>query len=297
MSKAKTSNFQELNQIVFDKKLSNFKMVAFDMDGTLLSSDHQLSSRTITAVRLIADAGILILLATGRMTSAVKKHLDKLGTSGLVVSHNGALVNNVKTGEIYHHRTISKNVISKVLELLKGKKTIVHFNFGDHIYFTKNNPYSKQYSQDLEVSLTYSSSFSNLEGEPTSILLMDTKDVLKELLAILINDLNQSFSSTIMPWKNDVWWLQILPTKTSKGRGVLQAAVFLNITPKEIISFGDNYNDMDMLQNTGLGIAMGNAVPELKQIADFVTVSNQEDGVALVLETLLQLSSLSKNNK
>jgi hypothetical protein len=67
----------------------------------------------------------------------------------------------------------------------------------------------------------------------------------------------------------------------------LQVAKHLGVEPEEIVSFGDNYNDMEMIQQTGLGIAMGNAVPELKKVADFVTLSNQEDGVAYVLEALL----------
>jgi hydroxymethylpyrimidine pyrophosphatase-like HAD family hydrolase len=81
--------------------------------------------------------------------------------------------------------------------------------------------------------------------------------------------------------------IAILAANTSKGKSVLQVAKRLGVKPEEIISFGDSYNDMEMIQYTGLGVAMGNAVPELKQVADFVTLSNHEDGVAVVLEALL----------
>jgi hypothetical protein len=291
MYKTKKSGFSELKRIVSEKKTNSFKMVAFDMDGTLLNPSYQLSARTIASVKMIADAGLIVLLATGRITSAVKNHLEKLGTSGLVVSHNGALVKDVRTGKIYHHETIAKNVVKMLLERLyqKGEKTIVHFNFDDIVFLTVSNPYSEHYSQDFEVSLTYTSSFQELKGEPTSILLMDCKDVLENVLTVLSNELKKEFDYVMMPWQKDVWWLHLLPANTSKGKGVLQTAKRLGVQPEEIISFGDSYNDMDMLQHTGLAIAMGNAVPELKQVASFVTASNQEDGVALALEVILGL--------
>jgi hypothetical protein len=282
------SHCDELRQLVSEKGLSSFKMVALDMDGTLLNRDHQLSERTIASVKMIADTGLIVLLATGRMTSAVKNHLEKLGTPGLVVSHNGALVKDVRTGQIYHHDTVPKEIVTKVLQLLEGKETVIHFNFDDNIYLTASNPYSERYSQELQVSLTYASSLKGFEGEPTSILLMDNQEVLKQVLTTVSHHFLGQFDYVMAPWQSNVWRLQFLATNTSKGKGVLQVAKRLGVKPEEIISFGDSYNDMDMLQHTGLGIAMGNAVPELKQVADFVTFSNQEDGVAYVLEALFK---------
>jgi hypothetical protein len=283
-----SSHCDELRQLLSEKGLSSFKMIALDMDGTLLNRNHQLSNRTIASVKMIADAGLTVLLATGRMTSAVKNHLEKLGTPGLVVSHNGALVKDVRTGQIYHHDTVPKEVVTKVLQLLEGKETVIHFNFDDNIYLTASNPYSERYSQELQVSLTYASSLKGFEGEPTSILLMDNQEVLKQVLTTVSHHFLGQFDYVMAPWQSNVWRLQFLATNTSKGKGVLQVAKRLGVKPEEIISFGDSYNDMDMLQHTGLGIAMGNAVPELKQVADFVTFSNQEDGVAYVLEALFK---------
>lgn len=286
MNKVAMSHFAQLRWLVFEKQLSSFKMAAFDMDGTLLNRDHQLSNRTIAAVRMIANKGIIVLLATARMTSAVKNHLEKLGTLGLVVSHNGALVKDVKTGKVYHHDTIPKNVVAQLLELLEGKETVVHFNLDDDIYLTAPNPHSNRYVQELEVSLTYISSLKELVRNPTTILLIDSKDVLEQLLIAVSNQLQGQVDYVMAPWHGNVWRLQFLATNTSKGKGVLQVAKRLGIKPEEIVSFGDNYNDMEMLQQTGLGIAMANAVPELKQAADFITLSNQEDGVAYILEAL-----------
>jgi hypothetical protein len=287
MDRSMIANLNKLHPLVSGKQLSRFKMVAFDMDGTLLNSDHQLSERTIASVKMIANQGMLVLLATARMTSAIKNHLEKLGTPGLVVSHNGALVKDIRTGQVYHHETIPKNVVTKLLELLEEKKTVMHFNCDDEIYLTASNPYSDRYSQELGVSLKYISSLKCLEEDPTSVLLIDVKDVLQQLLIAVSERFQGQFDYVMAPWQGNVWRLQFLAPNTSKGKGVLQVAKHLGVEPEEIVSFGDNYNDMEMIQQTGLGIAMGNAVPELKKVADFVTLSNQEDGVAYVLEALL----------
>ena len=286
MSNVAKPKFDQLQQLVSERPLSSFKMAAFDLDGTLLGCEHQLSERTIASIKRVAEAGLIVLLATGRMTSAVKNHLENLGTPELVVSHNGALVKGARTGRIYYHETIPKPIISELLELLAGKDTVVHFNFDDDIYLVKANPYSEQYSKDLEISLPYVSSFRHLEGEPTTVLLMDRKDVLVSLVTALHEQFKKSFSYVIVQWLEDVWRLQLRPPNISKGKAVIEVAKTIGVLPKEIISFGDNYNDIEMLASTGLSIAMGNAVPEVKQIADFVTLSNQEDGVAYVLENL-----------
>lgn len=276
----------ELYRLVEKKQLSKFKMVAFDMDGTLLNSDHKLSDRTIVSIKTIADRGILVLLATARMTSAIKNHIEKLGTSGIVVAHDGALVKDVITGQVYHHETIPKNLVVQLLELLEEKKTVVHFNFDEDIYLTVSNPYSNRLSQELGVCFKYISSLKYFELTPTSILLIDVKDVLQHLLLTISEQFEGQFEFVMAPWQNNIWRLQFVAQNSSKGKGVLLVAKHFGIKPEEIVSFGDNYNDMDMIQKTGLGIAMRNAVPELKQVSDFVTLSNQDDGVAYVLEAL-----------
>ena len=282
-------SFQKLLQISSEKKINRFKMAAFDMDGTLLNPNHQLSERTISAVQMIASKRVLVLLATARMASAVKNHLDKLGTPGLIVAHNGALVKDVKTGQTYHHQTISKNVVAGILDLLEGKETVIHFNCDDEIYLTTPNPYSEIYSQELQVNFKYISSLHKLEKTPTSILLIDRKEALEQLLKTVSAQFQGEVDCVLVPWQGNIWRMQFLPPNTSKGKGVLQVAKRLGVETEEIISFGDNYNDMEMIQSVGLGIAMGNAVPELKQVADFVTLSNREDGVALALEALFGL--------
>lgn len=276
-------DFSQLKQLIADKGIKDFKMVALDMDGTLLTPKHELSERTIASIKKINNTGIAVVLATGRMTSAVQKHWKKLGIPGLVVSHNGALVKDLETKDVYYHQTISDDIVAKTLKYFEDKNSVIHFNVNDFVYLTTPNLYSKRYSRELQIDLKYVAQFEEIKESPTTILLMDTKETLQQFLAKLEGE----YDHVLMPWFSDIWWLQLLPLDTSKGKSVIAVAERLGISPESIISFGDSYNDKEMLQLSGLGVAMDNAVPELKKIADFVTLSNQDDGVALALETLL----------
>lgn len=268
--------------------LANYKMVAMDMDGTLLNQQHQLSPRTIQAVQHIANLGITVLLATGRMVAAITDHLKLLGTQGIVVAHNGALVKDVQTNHIYHHETISQQVVQMVLKQAEKNKIVTHLNLDDEVYFNQQNPLSEKFAKELRISLTYISELSGVSGNPTSILMMDRKSVLNEVLNDVQNHAPDGFDYVLIPWIDEIWQLQLLPPNTSKGKGVLEVASQLDISPESIISFGDSYNDIDMIQQTGLGIAMGNAVQKLKDVADYVTLPNHRDGVAMVLEELVK---------
>lgn len=269
------------------KKLSDFKLLAIDMDGTSLNEKHEFSDLTISAIQKVHHHGVTVLLATGRMISAVTKHLNLLETPGLVVSHNGALVKDVYENKIYLHNKIDDNVIARILFLYEQSKFILHFNIGDAVLLERPNNLSSRYAQELGITLDYIPSYSEITEIPTSVLLMHNKGTLEKILEDITNECPNVFDYVLMPWTKGIWMLQFLPVNTSKGMAVLNVAEQLNIQPSEIVSFGDSYNDLEMIQHTGFGIAMGNACQELKNVADYVTKSNKEDGVAYALEELM----------
>ncbi|MNI25068.1 Sugar phosphatase YidA [compost metagenome] len=267
-----------------------FKLIACDMDGTLLGADHQLSLRTIGTLRAVAERGATILLATGRMLGAVRNHLDRIDLPGIVVAHNGALVKHASSGHIYHHERLPILIARGVIELTVERSHIrIHWNCDDEIYITGENPLSAKFSADLEVALQVIHSFADLTEEPTSLLVMGSREELVPVLEEILARYKGQVDYVFIPWYDNVWQLQFLPLGTSKGKGVLSVASLLGISPEEIVSFGDSYNDLELIRDTGLGIAMDNAVPEIKQIARFVTLSHQEDGVAAALEVLFGL--------
>lgn len=291
--KTADTHFAPLLELVPQEKAASYRLAAFDMDGTLLNGHHVLAERTIAAIKGIADQGVTVLLATGRMMAGVRDHLQILGTPGVVVSHNGALVKNALTGEIYHHEKVNSAIVSRLLDLHEEHGIITHLNLDDDIYYSIENPTSVQFSQDLGVEdhLKRVDSLRAVEGEPTTVLMMNNKEVCELVLQTIRTEFADQFDHVLIPGQGDlgVWQLQFLPPKTSKGSGVIALAKSLGIAAEEIVSFGDSYNDLEMIEYTGLGIAMGNACQELKDKARFVTLTNTEDGVAQALEALFRL--------
>jgi len=277
----------EFHDFFKNKKISQFKLLAIDMDGTSLNELHELSDRTINAIQKVYNKGLMVLFATGRMSSAVEKHLRRLGTTGLVVSHNGALVLDIYKNHIYLHNRVNRKIIDEVIQFYKECNSILHFNIGDKVIVERISGLSERYSKELGIKLDMINSFSDISEKPTSLLLIDDKSKLKNFLDYICSNYEGLFDYEFIPWTEDTWMLQFLYPNTSKGGAVINLAKQEKIANHEIISFGDSYNDMEMIRQCGLGIAMGNACEELKKDADFVTKTNDQDGVAYVLEQLL----------
>lgn len=273
--------------VLLNKKISDYKMLAIDMDGTTLNSNHELSKRTISAIQIVYKMGLNVLFATGRMSSAVTKHINILGINGLIVSHNGALVLDVYSNHIYLHDTVKKTIVKEVVDFYKSTESILHFNDLDRVLVEKLSDKSIKYAIELGIELELITSFYNIFNEPTSLLLIHKKNTLNKFLDYMKQHFNQLFDYVFIPWDEDNWMLQFLAPNTSKGAAVIDLAKKLNISQNEIISFGDSFNDMEMIRQCGFGVAMGNSCEELKYIADYVTKNNNQDGVAYVLEILI----------
>ena len=266
---------------------TRFKLAAFDMDGTTLNSKHEMSTNTIEAINRFANRGVQVVFATGRMDGAVKGHLDKISSDGLVITHNGGLIKNLKSGEVISRKVIPTTIVEEIVSFSKISQTVVHINTDNEVLISNNNHLSEKYAKELGITLSIHS-FDRVENiEAISLLLIDEKDKLKEYLELMLHEFKEQFDYVFIPWDENIWMLQFLAPKTSKGHAVIELSNLLGIDPKkEVISFGDSYNDLEMIAETYFGVAMSNACKELKDVAKYVTKSNDLDGVAYVLDKL-----------
>lgn len=266
---------------------TRFKLAAFDMDGTTLNSNHEMSTNTIEAINRFADRGVQVVFATGRMDSAVREHLNPINTNGLAITHNGGLIKNLKSGEVLSRKVIPSNIVEEIISFSKLNQSVLHINTDNEVLISKNHPLSEKYADELKITLT-TSSFDHSESiEPISLLLIDEKEKLRNYLELMQQAFKNQFDFVFIPWTEQVWMLQFLAANTSKGQAVLELSNLLGIDPqKEVISFGDSYNDLEMIADTYFGVAMSNACKELKDVAKYVTKSNDLDGVAYVLDKL-----------
>lgn len=268
---------------------SSIKLVAMDMDGTALTSDHSLSARTIAAVRdvYIKKNDVKIIFATGRMLDAVKKHLEDAEMEGVVVAHNGALIVDLKNNFVYKDARVVPEIVKAIYNYSRDNDIILHYNMKDQVLVENAKPLSHRYADELGITLLECDNMAEIMEQPTSILLLGNKSDLEKALEYFESLSLDNVSKVFIPWFKDYWMLQFLPAGSSKGGAVMELAHQLGLKNTQVLSFGDSYNDIEMISESGIGVAMGNACDALKKKADFVTLSNDEDGVAIILERFI----------
>jgi len=266
----------------------NIKMIACDMDGTILNAQNVLSKITQHKIKEISNLGIKVLLATGRMVEAVEKHLKLLGTSSIIVADNGAVIKDINSGKTYFEDYVDFDVAKAALAFASQNEISIHFNCSDGTYAEHIGFLSNIFKNHLDININKINCLKNLNKNIISILLMSDKKNLSLILEKINNLYKEKFDHVLIPWFEDIWQLQFLPANTSKDNGVFKVSEMMNIKKSEILSFGDSYNDINLIKQSGIGIAMDNAVDDLKHAADYITLSNTEDGVAHVLDMLIK---------
>lgn len=270
----------------------NYKMVAIDMDGTLLTPELKISGKTIEAVRKVIDSGVIVTLSTGRMYPAALPFALELQLDVPLITCNGALIKCSRTGKEYHKKALSREHCMEILEYSISSDLNISLYKDDDIY--TNGPYNLYIHEEID------------KTEP--LIVNDLKSVVDDsIIKIMVSSKNKSaleyHSNTISKSYKDIlniyfslpWFVEVVHKEANKKHALEYLSRHFNIKKEEIIAIGDNFNDMEMMQYAGLGVAMGNAPDYLKEAADYVTRSNDEDGVRHVLEKFILGAGESQN--
>ena len=263
------------------------KLIACDMDGTLLDSRRHISGRTQKAIQAVIDKGIIFIIATGRMYPAAKPFAEQLGLDIPMVTFNGALIRGSRSGEIFLEQPIKLSTAQELLDYIKVTGHYANFYVGDTLYIKEHNDYSQAYGKMQGVTTCIEAlgdDFYKAVGRPYKILLMMEPEETKTAFA----EFQQRFAGKLDVTQSHPMFLELMEPGVNKWQAILTLAGKYGIKPEEIMCFGDSRNDLEMVAKAGCGVAVGNAVDELKQAAKIITGTNDEDGVAQVLESLLQ---------
>lgn len=262
-----------------------YKLIALDMDGTLLNSQKQISERTKAAIARARENGIRIVLASGRPINGIRSKLEELNIRSerdFVVSFNGSLVQNVATGAILHNEIIDGKSARLVAGLARELGVCTHaFSQEFGLITPENNKYTEHEAEINSMPVT-EMDFSLLEDDHPIIKTMIVAE--PELLTRAIRQFPASFHEQFTIVQSTPFFVEFLNKKSNKGLAVQAIAEHLGIKKEEVICMGDAENDHHMIEYAGLGVAMANAMEETKKIADYITHSNDEDGVAYVIE-------------
>lgn len=265
------------------------KAVFFDVDGTLLTNQSQILPSTKQAIKQLQKQGILCGIATGRGPSQLKNRLDNV-MFDLFVTYNGQLAYNETT--TFVSKPFSQETVQAIAEYsIKEKKQAV-FGFSDELkgsyYMTQGEKkWLKQISNlfPKNISASFLKKILRLlgsGGQGTYKKLMHTTEPVYQCM--MVSDLvEQPALSSHFPncdfTRSSSYLVDILPKNGAKEKGIQSVCDVFGITREEIMVFGDSWNDIGMLKYAGVGIAMGNALPEVKKSANYVTSDNNHDGI------------------
>lgn len=261
-----------------------YKLIALDMDGTLLNENKEISKQNLEAIKFARKKGIKVVLATGRPTKGIEKYLKELNLiddNEYAVSYNGAVVQEIKSGKIIAKNIMSIEDLKFLYDLSKKLNVNIHALTPHSCITPKVNEYSELEATMNNIPLEIVD-FDNIDKNTTivKIMFVDPEEKLNKVIEALPAELYDKY--TIV--RSAPFFLEFLNKKVNKGYGVKLLAEKLGIKPEEIICVGDAENDIHMIEFAGLGVAMGNAFPEVKKIANYVTKTNEEDGVAHVIK-------------
>ena len=267
----------------------SYKLIALDIDGTLINSSHQLTDGVKKAIKKAKEKGVKIVLCTGRPLKGVEQFLDELNLKeegDYAATFNGALVQDTFTKNPVSHLTL------KYEDLVDLYNLSLEVGSRSHFYDTKT-----LYTFNKDVS-DYTVLESHLTGAHLNVTTLDEipKDISMskfmmidhpEILNECIKKIPKKYYEKYTIVRSTPFFLEFLNPKANKGSGISLLANELGIKKDEVICVGDAGNDKHMIEYAGLGVAMGNATEEIKDLADYITLSNNEDGVAHVINKFI----------
>lgn len=261
-----------------------YKLIALDMDGTLLRSDGTISDATLSALAAAETRGVRVVLSTGRPMAGMFLYVPPLSLRGPMITCNGAMVVDGETRKILFERGLARADAARILAAGLAADTTMCVWSQNKLYSNKRGAHLDVYTEISRVTATILSDFSPLlDAGITKILWSDTE----ARTTAFCNAAPQMelAETTVCPTRPI--FLEFFHREVSKGIALANLAATYGISAAETIAIGDERNDVSMLQWAGLGVAMANAVPEALAAADYVTTSNDADGVRLVIERFI----------
>lgn len=258
-------------------------LVAMDLDDTLLRDDWTISPRVVKAIQRAREQGVKITLATGRMPISARPYAEQLKLDVPAITYNGAMIQQVLSGEILFRRVIPSPLASEIVQDVLQKGFYVQVYLKDRVVTSQLKKWSRNYSRISSVHIEEADLPILLSEEPEGvekILLMAEESDLDRLAP----SLGQRYGEKVHITKSKSCFLEMIDCKVNKGVALASLAEKFGIAQKDIMAIGDSFNDLEMIKYAGLGVAMGNARREIREQANIVTATNQEDGVAQAIE-------------
>jgi len=277
-----------LNQNQDEKDI---KLLVLDIDGTIAGQSNTLSHPVKEVIAAVQAKGIKVAIATGRMYCSALRFHQEIGSTLPLVAYQGAWIQDPNTQEIHRHLSVSREIALQLLEYFEQPDLrsllSVHFYINDQLYVREITKETESYQQRCGVNAIPVGDLRQLlDHEPTKILaLCDDASLIQQLLT----NLRHRYKSTELYMTTSVaTFLEAANTHVNKGNAVRYLAEeMLGLESHNVMTIGDNFNDVEMLSYAGISVAMGNAPDQVQAIADWVAPSVELDGAAIAMEKFL----------
>ena len=263
------------------------KLIGVDVDGTLVNSKRVITEKTREALISAMKAGHKVVIVTGRPTAGARNlaealDFDKYG--GLISSFNGGAITDFATGKVLANHEMDHDLAVEMIKLAKDLPLETMVPYMDTVFSPKIGPYTEGEAKTLRMKAKEVEDLDQTIDFPVNKILFAADP---RLIDEPTNKIKEAFEDVTEQVKSARFYYEVMPRGLSKGNSLLEIAKIFNIDQKDIIAFGDEMNDETMIEAAGVGVAMGNAVSKIKEIADYVTLTNDEDGIAYYLDKFL----------
>lgn len=281
----------------WDRLSQAYKMVFIDLDGTTLTSDKKITPRTRQVIERLDSIGIPVVITTGRSIYSVRNFYSYLQLSTPVITLNGTVVYEQLMGKLQSYKQLSEDMLLELIHLFSRHMDIDNFMFeGLEDYYVLQSDQELLHSF-VEVRRKHPLVIDNGHrfNEPITNLLVRPRDNKKEVHQWLLEQTDGKVHFVNTEWN----WIEGLNPSVNKGTAITEIAAQYGVSVDQVVAFGDEWNDIEMLQVAGLGIAMENGSRTAKEVADRIAPSNDREGVASILEELFaeQLESQRIKNR
>lgn len=264
------------------------KVLVLDIDGTLTNSDKEITSATKKGIQTVLEHGHKVILASGRPTPGMRRYekeleLEKYG--GYLLSFNGGRIIECRSGEIVYQRILSLSIIPGLYAFAKNNGCGLVTYFGENII--------SAFEPDEYVELE-----SRINGMPIKVVNNFVRyvdfDINKCILTApadkapeLEKQLQEKYSDIVSVYRSEPFFIEIMPQNVDKATSLDRMLETVGMTRENAICCGDGFNDISMIKYAGTGVAMGNAQPAVKEAADYITGTNDEDGLVQVIDEFI----------
>ena len=274
---------------------ADIRLLVLDIDGTLAGVSNQINAPVIEAIRAVQQRGVAVAVATGRMYQSALRFYQAVGSTLPLMAYQGAFIKDPHTQKLHRHTPLPRRLALELLTYLAPMEASndlsIHLYIDDQLHVRAVIDDTEAYAERSGIRPVAAGDLAallngNVAIETTKLLTLSTNI---DLLSDILSDLGQRYPTDDLYLTRSVeYFVEATHPKANKGEAVrFLAEDLLNLKPDQVMTIGDNYNDLEMLRYAGIGVAMGDAPEPVKQGADWVAPGVEADGVAAALREFL----------